>query len=127
MKGEFDGLGEKYWGEILERTVSSTSLHAIQKSCHRGDHLRYSGSLKGCPGNICKHEHRFFDNYGPPDHRQFERSAFQIEPCSRQCRFKNSDICLFRPSAEMECGRSRSNLSLDEGHFNKCNGRHPDL
>ncbi|XP_072396800.1 trace amine-associated receptor 1 isoform X1 [Diabrotica undecimpunctata] len=29
---DFDGLSEKYWGEILERTLSSTSLHALQRS-----------------------------------------------------------------------------------------------
>ncbi|CAH2084843.1 unnamed protein product [Euphydryas editha] len=128
-KGEFEGLGEKYWGEILERTVSSNSLHAIQKACHR-DPLRCTGSFKGYPSGICKHGSRFFDGYGPTDYRQLDRSAFQIEPCSRQCRLKTSDFCLFR-SAErpsFECGRSRSNLSLDEGNFNKiCNGRHPEL
>ncbi|CAH0399754.1 unnamed protein product [Chilo suppressalis] len=126
-KGEFDGLGEKYWGEILERTVSSTSLHAIQKTCHR-DPLRCTGSFKGCPSGICKQESRFFDGYGPTDYRHLDRSAFQIESCSRQCRLKNSDFCLFRPSPGLECGRSRSNLSLDEGNFNKtCNARHPEL
>ncbi|CAH0683179.1 unnamed protein product [Spodoptera exigua] len=126
-KGEFEGLGEKYWGEILERTVSSSSLHAIQKACHR-DPLRCSGSFKGCSSSACKQDPRFFDGYGPTDYRQLDRSAFQIESCSRQCRLKNSDMCLFRPSPGLECGRSRSNLSLDEGNFNKtCNGRHPEL
>ncbi|KAI8421675.1 hypothetical protein MSG28_009665 [Choristoneura fumiferana] len=126
-KGEFEGIGEKYWGEILERTVSSTSLHAIQKACHR-DPLRCSGSFKGCPSNVCKHDPRYFDVCGPTDYRQFDRSAFQIESCSRQCRLKNSDMCLFRQTPGLECGRSRSNLSLDEGNFNKtCNGRHPEL
>jgi hypothetical protein len=27
---DFDGLSEKYWGEILERTFSSNSIHALQ-------------------------------------------------------------------------------------------------
>ncbi|KOB69395.1 Uncharacterized protein OBRU01_16905 [Operophtera brumata] len=129
-KGEFEGLGEKYWGEILERTASSTSLHAIQKACHR-DPLRCSGSFKEHSNfhNNCKHDPRFFDSYGPSEYRHLDRSAFQIETgCSRQCRLKNSDVCLFRPSPGLECSRSRSNLSLDEGNFNKiCNGRHPDL
>ncbi|CAB3254676.1 unnamed protein product [Arctia plantaginis] len=119
-KGEFEGLGEKYWGEILERTVSSSSLHAIQKACHR-DPLRCSGSFKGCSSN-CKQDPRYLEGYGPTDYRHLDRSAFQIESCSRQCRLKNSDMCLFRPSTSLDCGRSRSNLSLDEGHFNKsCN------
>jgi hypothetical protein len=26
-----DGINEKYWGEILERTVSSNSLQALQR------------------------------------------------------------------------------------------------
>ncbi|CAG9133547.1 unnamed protein product [Plutella xylostella] len=116
-KGEFEGLGEKYWGEILERTVSSTSLHAIQKACHR-DHLRCTGSFKGCPSSACKHDARFFDGYGPTEYRS---TPFQIEPCSRHGRLKSSDICLFRPNAELEYDRTRSNLSLDESNFSKCN------
>lgn len=31
-KTDIDGLSEKYWGEILERTVSSGSLHALQRT-----------------------------------------------------------------------------------------------
>lgn len=31
---DFDGLSEKYWGEILERTFSSNSLHALQHQNH---------------------------------------------------------------------------------------------
>lgn len=30
---DFDTLSEKYWGEILERTVSSSSLQTLQRSC----------------------------------------------------------------------------------------------
>lgn len=86
--------------------------------------MRCSGSFKGY--STCKHGSRFFDGYGPTDYRQLDRSAFHIEHCSRQCRLKSSDLCLFKSG--FECGRSRSNLSLDEGNFNKiCNGRHPDL
>lgn len=29
---DLEGLSEKYWGEILERTLSSSSLHALQKA-----------------------------------------------------------------------------------------------
>ncbi|GBP47807.1 5-hydroxytryptamine receptor 5B [Eumeta japonica] len=120
---EFEGLGEEYWGKILERTMSSNSLHAIQSACNRD--MRCAGSFKGCPTNVCKHDHRYYNC--PSDYRQFDRSAFQIETCPRQCRLKSSDFCLFRPNMELECGRSRSNLSLDEINFSKCNGRHPDL
>ncbi|XP_055705323.1 trace amine-associated receptor 1 [Phlebotomus papatasi] len=38
---DIEGLSEKYWGEILERTVSSTSLHALQRAYHH----RQSGSI----------------------------------------------------------------------------------
>lgn len=31
---DFDGLSEKYWGEILERSFSSNSLHALQFNNH---------------------------------------------------------------------------------------------
>lgn len=29
---DFEGLSEKYWGEILERTLSSSSLYALQRA-----------------------------------------------------------------------------------------------
>ena len=32
-KIDLEGLSEKYWGEILERTVSSSSLQAMLKMC----------------------------------------------------------------------------------------------
>lgn len=35
---DYDGLSEKYWGEILERTFSSNSLHAIQHQQHHHQH-----------------------------------------------------------------------------------------
>ncbi|XP_076275449.1 uncharacterized protein LOC143206677 [Rhynchophorus ferrugineus] len=30
---DLERLSEKYWGEILERTLSSSSLHALQRAC----------------------------------------------------------------------------------------------
>lgn len=35
---DIEGLSEKYWGEILERTVSSNSLHAMQKNFPHHQH-----------------------------------------------------------------------------------------
>lgn len=32
MRPDIEGLAEKYWGEILERTVSSNSLHVLQRT-----------------------------------------------------------------------------------------------
>lgn len=32
IRPDIEGMSEKYWGEILERTVSSGSLHALQRS-----------------------------------------------------------------------------------------------
>lgn len=34
IRPDIEGMSEKYWGEILERTVSSGSLHALQRSLH---------------------------------------------------------------------------------------------
>lgn len=34
---DFDTLSEKYWGEILERTVSSNSLQALQRSYNQNN------------------------------------------------------------------------------------------
>lgn len=35
---DYDGLSEKYWGEILERTFSSNSLHAMQQQQQQQQH-----------------------------------------------------------------------------------------
>lgn len=32
IRPDIEGMSEKYWGEILERTVSSGSLHGLQRS-----------------------------------------------------------------------------------------------
>lgn len=37
---DLEGLSEKYWGEILERTVSSNSLHALQRVYGQPPHLQ---------------------------------------------------------------------------------------
>ncbi|XP_075167556.1 uncharacterized protein LOC142239651 [Haematobia irritans] len=41
MRPDIEGLSEKYWGEILERTVSSNSLHAAMQKSYgpTGTHL----------------------------------------------------------------------------------------
>ncbi|XP_055856353.1 beta-3 adrenergic receptor isoform X2 [Episyrphus balteatus] len=47
QRPDIEGLSEKYWGEILERTVSSGSLHAMQKSFsspHQPHHVTTSFS-----------------------------------------------------------------------------------
>ncbi|CAD7011661.1 unnamed protein product [Ceratitis capitata] len=42
VRPDIEGLSEKYWGEILERTVSSGSLHALTKSFpHAAPHHYY--------------------------------------------------------------------------------------
>ncbi|CAD7089337.1 unnamed protein product [Hermetia illucens] len=38
IRPDIEGLSEKYWGEILERTVSSNSLHALQKTYGQTQH-----------------------------------------------------------------------------------------
>lgn len=51
-------MSEKYWGEILERTLSSTSLHALQQS--------FSGGVGGgsyCRTPLAHHNNRF--NHSP--------------------------------------------------------------
>ncbi|XP_067627773.1 uncharacterized protein [Eurosta solidaginis] len=43
VRPDIEGLSEKYWGEILERTVSSGSLHALTKSFpHAAPHHYYA-------------------------------------------------------------------------------------
>lgn len=40
---DFEGLSEKYWGEILERTLSSNSLQTLQRPCHHPRMERCNG------------------------------------------------------------------------------------
>ncbi|XP_065170945.1 probable G-protein coupled receptor 21 isoform X2 [Atheta coriaria] len=39
---DLEGLSEKYWGEILERTLSSSSLHNLQRNFHHGGHFAHA-------------------------------------------------------------------------------------
>ena len=43
VRPDIEGLSEKYWGEILERTVSSGNLHAMQKSFPNFPYHQHSG------------------------------------------------------------------------------------
>ncbi|XP_060657668.1 5-hydroxytryptamine receptor 1A [Drosophila nasuta] len=43
VRPDIEGLSEKYWGEILERTVSSGNLHAMQKSFPHFPYHQHSG------------------------------------------------------------------------------------
>ncbi|KAK9680494.1 hypothetical protein QE152_g39042 [Popillia japonica] len=54
---DFEGLSEKYWGEILERTLSSNSLQALQRSCHHPPRM-----MERCNG---LHEMKVFDTAVP--------------------------------------------------------------
>ncbi|CAG9823838.1 unnamed protein product [Phaedon cochleariae] len=54
---DLEGLSEKYWGEILERTLSSNSLHALQRAY---SHTR----MDSCNG-LQQHEMRTFDTAAP--------------------------------------------------------------
>lgn len=44
MRPDIECLAEKYWGEILERTLSSNSLHALQRTY--GDMQHNTNSCK---------------------------------------------------------------------------------
>ncbi|XP_034478231.1 5-hydroxytryptamine receptor 1D [Drosophila innubila] len=43
VRPDIEGLSEKYWGEILERTVSSGNLHAMQKTFPHFPYHQHSG------------------------------------------------------------------------------------
>ncbi|CAO1431342.1 unnamed protein product [Diamesa serratosioi] len=48
---DFDGLSEKYWGEILERTLSSSSLHALQQTYGAQNHHHYNNHFSTSSNN----------------------------------------------------------------------------
>ncbi|XP_022908743.2 trace amine-associated receptor 8c isoform X1 [Onthophagus taurus] len=61
---DFERLSEKYWGEILERTLSATSLNALQKS---GSHPRMDGCNGMQRGGGCGGMHRETRDISLPD------------------------------------------------------------
>lgn len=49
---DIEGLSEKYWGEILERTLSSNSLHALQKAYgHPQSQQQHNSLISSISGN----------------------------------------------------------------------------
>lgn len=134
-KPDLEGLSEKYWGEILERTVSSTSLHALQKVYHcpkRDLSLKCNGSLKNYHSGSIKsiHEYpRHYECFQQADFRHYNAgSDFRIDVYGHPVdyRYKSPDLRLFENHSELKLGEARSNLSLDEISFSKCNGHFND-
>ncbi|XP_055390338.1 beta-3 adrenergic receptor isoform X2 [Condylostylus longicornis] len=67
IRPDIEGLSEKYWGEILERTVSSNSLHALQKSFSQStQHL-----------NQQQHHHQHHQHYQHHPHHQIYQHQHQ--------------------------------------------------
>lgn len=61
VRPDIEGLSEKYWGEILERTVSSGNLHAMQKSFPHFPYHQHSG--------IGVHGHQVHQVHQPQQHQ----------------------------------------------------------
>ncbi|GLV41769.1 uncharacterized protein CBL_12058 [Carabus blaptoides fortunei] len=59
---DLEGLSEKYWGEILERTLSSSSLHALQRAYGSGYPHR---GMTRCNGGLQHQEMRVLDTAVP--------------------------------------------------------------
>lgn len=65
-RSDIEGLSEKYWGEILERTVSSNSLHILQRTYGQqtnngssiGLNIReQSTNLSNSEPRLCEHDY----------------------------------------------------------------------
>lgn len=51
LQADYDTLSEKYWGEILERTVSSSSLQTLKRAYDQPTIVSSSSSLRMKPTN----------------------------------------------------------------------------
>jgi hypothetical protein len=87
---DYDGLSEKYWGEILERTFSSNSLHALQH--HHNQH---------------NHHHTMHNNHGGSKHHFGNHTAF-------------SDINLNRSETNLYYSNSEPRLCEHDLHDINC-------
>lgn len=82
VRPDIEGLSEKYWGEILERTVSSGSLHALTKSFpHAAPHHYYA-----------HHQPTHQQTFAPPPHNPTMTTSFS----------KHSELNLNLALAEQE-------------------------
>ncbi|XP_069964018.1 alpha-2C adrenergic receptor [Bactrocera oleae] len=82
VRPDIEGLSEKYWGEILERTVSSGSLHALTKSFpHAAPHHYYA-----------HHQPTHQQTFPPPPHTATMTTSFS----------KHSELNLNLALAEQE-------------------------
>ncbi|XP_050325869.1 uncharacterized protein LOC126756675 [Bactrocera neohumeralis] len=83
VRPDIEGLSEKYWGEILERTVSSGSLHALTKSFpHAAPHHYYAAH----------HQPAHQQTFPPPPHTATMTTSFS----------KHSELNLNLALAEQE-------------------------
>jgi hypothetical protein len=80
---DFDRLSEKYWGEILERTFSSNSLHALQHSHHQTQMHNNNGK-----------QHHFYGNntFGDVNLRRSDTNLYYSNSEPRLCEHDLHDI-----------------------------------
>ncbi|XP_033247561.1 5-hydroxytryptamine receptor 1A [Drosophila miranda] len=80
MRPDIEGLSEKYWGEILERTVSSGNLNAMQKSL---PHFPYH-----------HHMHQMHQLHQPQQHHRQQQQQQQQSQLQTTSFSKASDLQL---------------------------------
>lgn len=89
---DFDGLSEKYWGEILERTLSSNSLHALQQTYGAQNHHHYNNHFSTSSNN--HHHNNLLSNntYSDINLNKSETNLYYSNSEPRLCEHDLHDI-----------------------------------
>jgi len=104
---DIEGLSEKYWGEILERTVSSGNLNAMQK--HLPPHLPYAHHLVHQIHQPQQHHQQQTTSFSKASDLQLNLNLSQAATAAELGKFSNSEpkLCehLFH---DVNCAKSKA-------------------
>ncbi|XP_017070508.2 5-hydroxytryptamine receptor 1A [Drosophila eugracilis] len=104
---DIEGLSEKYWGEILERTVSSGNLNAMQKNLP--PHLPYTHHLVHQLHQPQQHHQQQTTSFSKASDLQLNLNLSQAATAAELGKFSNSEpkLCehLFH---DVNCAKSKA-------------------
>lgn len=98
IRPDIEGMSEKYWGEILERTVSSGSLHALQRSFHSPMQLHQFHTKRPIQlttsfsknSNLNLNEEDIATNYSNSEPKLYEPHIYHDASCAKSQRHSDS-------------------------------------
>jgi len=106
---DFDGLSEKYWGEILERTFSSNSLHQHHQQQQQQHHHQHNHNAMLNSSSSSNNKHHYLTNNTAFSDINLHKSDTNLYYSNSEPRLCEHDL------HDINCAKNRAFF----GEFNK--------